>query len=158
MLRSDRPTSLPDGVSPAAVTACLRLLRSRDLLPSEMRAKLLERGFAEGETDPALAWVCHVLGIRQDRLAESLADQHRRHGWGPEAVRAKLLAKGVDPDLADELAASTEEDSRTAVERWLEKRPALASDPGKLARFLASKGFEEDVIRWALEAYAGVED
>jgi len=111
------------GSDPFAVA--LRLLTGRDLSRYELRQRLLQRGFDEGQTDEALQR-CGDFGYLDDRryainLARQLATSGRAVG---QRARLELQRRGLDEALIAEAltAAEQQADQETLLRELLQRR------------------------------------
>ena len=140
----------------ALATSTLRYARvgvrsTRDVLT------YLERRGASPNTAARILADCQALGLLDDRAAARLwADQWARRGYASAAIRLKLQAKGFDARVSDEAAArvgpASDDEARarfvvTSVLRRQSSRPGRAQ---RLARVLASRGFDPELIERVL--------
>jgi len=110
--------------------------------------------------DRAAAWVraCQRRGLIDDRAAARLWAGHwARQDYADAAIRTKLLAKGFPTALVDEslaaLQSDTDDDAR--ARRALAgsiRRAGGRRSPSRLARALASRGFDSELIERLLAA------
>ena len=136
----------------------LRLLAAREHSRVELERKLA----AHAGDDPAeLARVLDELTakgfISEARVAESLI--HRRAGrLGAGRVLQELRGKGLDEELLAQAATRLRAtEFERAHEVWRKKfgTPALdAAGRARQMRFLASRGFDAEVVRRVLRAAA----
>lgn len=130
-----------------ALTQATKLLAGRDKSRAQLRAALLQRGYDDEETDAALQRAAELGYLDDARVAERKAREALDDGWAGEVLVAKLVAGGLDESVAqravDEAIAATGWDALKAARKLAEKRRLEGE---KAARFLASRGFEEDVI------------
>ncbi len=140
--------------------SAVRILTRRPHSRKELIDKLMARDFRY----PAVLAVireCEKHGYLNDRqMVEDYADELAARGHGDFKIKLKLRSKGLSPDLITEKLEALNEDSPPAerAEQALEHRlPALnrEKDPRKRRekayRFLASRGFDGESIRAALE-------
>lgn len=129
-----------------ALTALARYTRTGIRSERDVRAFLCRRGLSEGEAARVIAQ-CRARSVIDDRAGACLwAEQWARRGYAWAVIRERLLAKGfaeaaVAP-LARRLGSAEEELSRA---RALVAQ-ARGQSPGQLARRLAARGFDEEVI------------
>jgi regulatory protein len=130
-----------------ALTQATKLLAGRDKSRAQLRAALLQRGYDDEETDAALQRAAELGYLDDARVAERKAREALDDGWAGEVLVAKLVAVGLEESVAqravDEAIGATGWDALKAA-RKLAERKKLEGE--KAARFLASRGFEEDVI------------
>lgn len=136
------PTPKPD-----ALTQVTRLLASTDKTRAQLEAALSRRGYPQAEIDDALRRAATLGYLDDGRVAQRTARAELLAGWAGEALLARLTGKGLEEALAREAvkAAIAEAGwSALAAARALVSARKLAG--AKAARFLASRGFEEDVV------------
>lgn len=95
-------------------------------------------------------------GLLDDRAAARLWAEHwARQHYADSAIRLKLLAKGFDEPLARNTIArllcdaNDEERARRLLAQHL-RRSSSRSVPSRLARLLASRGFDSELIERVL--------
>ena len=99
---------------------------------------------------------CAALGLVDDPLGARLwAEQWARRGYAASVIRSKLLAKGFVSGAVDEAAQTlaTPHDEVARARRLIRGRMPASTDSRqrfRLARLLASHGFDPDVIEQAL--------
>jgi regulatory protein len=132
-------------VSQDALDQALRALRHRERSAAEVDRHLEARGVAEGERQAALErLVCTGL-VDDRRYAELRASSLAERGAGNALIRHELRRAGVGAELVEH-AVSLLAGERDRVEAVVARRGASA----RTARFLAGKGFSEDVVRAAV--------
>ena len=120
-------------------------VRSRQQLLS-----YLSRGGVPPRTAVRLLAECEALGLVDDAAGARLwAEQWARRGYGWAAIRAKLEARGFGPRAIEQAAArsglAAEDEARARV--FLAGRQRSRSTArDRLARSLAARGFEPDLI------------
>ena len=133
----------------AALNQATRRLRRCDLTVRRLDAELERHGVAAAARADALA-VLGRAGLLDDaRVAEARATALAGRGLGNAAIRWDLQRQGVEPELADR-AIDRLEGERERAERIVRVRGRGV----RTARFLAQKGFAEEVV----EAAAGAAD
>lgn len=137
-------TGQPDGIEIA-----LRALRFRDRSAAELETRLEQHGVAETERERALEALVRIGYLDDERFARMRAQQLVDRASGNALIRNDLERRGLAADvIARALGALVPE--RERAERIVERRGRSA----KTARYLASRGFEEE----ALEALVASED
>jgi SOS response regulatory protein OraA/RecX len=123
------------------------LLAATDKTRAQLAEALLRRGYETAEVEDALQRA-EVLGYLDDRrVARRKAQAELRVGWAGEALVGRLTRAGVEEAVAKIAVqeAITEAGWQALpVARDLVSRRKLSG--AKAARFLASRGFEEDVV------------
>lgn len=130
-----------------ALTVATRALRVRDL-PAHRVAERLERAaVAPAAVEESIAVLVDAGAVDDGRFAANRALTLAERGYGDAAIRHDLAQQGVASELA-EAALSGVEPEHVRAARLVEAR-----GPGaKTARYLASKGFGDDVLEAALGA------
>ena len=129
----------------AALEQALRALRHRDRTATEIDRYLESRGVGEADRRDVLDRLARTALVDDRRFATSRASALADRGAGDERIRHELTFAGVDPDVADAAIGSLESETERA-ERIVARRGASA----KTARYLAAKGFSEDVVHAAI--------
>ena len=141
----------------SAFDAGLRMIVGRDHSVSELRRKLIRRGYLEEEIDAAQQRLMEHGFLGDKRFAERYA-RRRSRSLGPLAISAELAARGVDRDLVDAaiqrlgpdteiLAAHKLADKLAGNTRYASYRELLHSVGAKLLR----RGFSMDIARKACD-------
>jgi len=131
-----------------AYQRALSLLSKRERTRAGLEAALLAKGHPEGEVQEALERVARLGYLDDAKVAQAQARRELARGRSRAEVARRLAAHGVEEGLsaqataamADELAHDDE-----AAARALVKRRRLTGL--KAARLLASRGFDEELIR-----------
>ena len=132
---------------PDALTQLTRLLASTDKTRAQLVQGLTRRGYSEDEIAAALDRA-QALGYLDDtRIAQRKAVEALEDGWAGEALLARLVQSGLEEATArgaikDAIAQTGWKPLDAA--RELARSRKLAGAKG--ARFLASRGYEEDVV------------
>jgi regulatory protein len=139
--------------SSEALKLCLGWLRSGDLTEAELRRKLEAKGRPEEEIAAALTAVKARKWQSDERVVERVKEVGTHRLEGKSKIEAKLAQRGLDPEqLGEALSDLDEESEKSRALALLQLRLKASDSPAKAARILASKGFEEEVIRFALES------
>jgi regulatory protein len=99
----------------------------------------------EGAREEALATLARTGLIDDRRFAESRARALAARGAGDTLIRHDLASAGITRDLVEDAVDELEPETERA-RRIVAQRGASA----KSARYLAGKGFSEDVVRAAV--------
>ena len=116
-------------------------MRSRDRTAAELETRLEQRGVGEAERVQALETLERIGYVDDERLARTRAEQLAERGSGDALIRDDLERRGLAADVI-ELAVG-------ALEPERERAARIAGQRGrnvKTARYLASRGFGEDVL------------
>ncbi len=136
----------PKANSMSSISYAMNLLSRRDHSAKELKTKLARR-YEPAEIAEALEYVTTHRWLKEEgELAEQVAGSlHRKHK-GILFINNYLQKKGLPTvDVDDEL----EFEKALAMLKRLKTRK---SEPAKLARALASRGFTSSIIRKALYA------
>ena len=128
----------------------LKLLAAREHSRRELERKLAPHEAEPGQLKAVLDELQARGFIDERRVLESLL--HRRAArLGTARIRQELQAKGLPPEaVADAVARLRDSELERAREVWRRRFGAAATDAAeraKQARFLASRGFEGEVVR-----------
>ena len=137
----------------ALAAGALRYARSgvrsaRDLLT------YLQRRHASPAAASRILARCRTLGLIDDQAAARLwAGQWARRGYAAAAIRLKLQAKGFEARISDQAVAhaglASDDDetrARLLVTSSLRRHTMGVGRSQRLARVLASRGFEPELI------------
>lgn len=131
---------MPGGGGDAVDTA-LRALRHRDRSAAQIDDHLGARGFSEHDRSEALSTLTRTGLVDDRRFAEGRAAGLADRGAGDALIRHDLRLAGVDDDVIEEVLSALEGEGERA-ERIVARRGVGA----KTVRYLAGKGFSEDVM------------
>jgi regulatory protein len=135
----------------AAVEAALRLLRHRDRSAAHLDDELAARDFGVEARAEALATLRRTGLVDDTRFAQRRAAALADRGAGDAFIRHDLEAAGVERDVVGDALADLDAEQDRA-RRVVDRRGASP----KTARYLAGKGFSNDVVH-AVIARAGDE-
>jgi len=146
-----------------ARAAALRRLALQPRSAMEARRCLLASGFGEAVVDEAIAALESEGALDDAALARRWAARRRRQGdFAPARIEAELIARGIEPTVAQRVATgSAEPDLIGDCARLLLRRRSrfepLAEAPNldRVRAFLARRGFEPEVIEAALARVLG---
>lgn len=148
-----------EAADPGATYAyAVRLLARRDHSVSELRRKLLERGYLQHVVEGVLARLEASKSLNDQRYTENVVAYRARRGQGPARIRNELRRSGVDQE-AIEAAVKTDVDAPNFVALAREARrrkfgaelPKDWKERSRQARFLQYRGFSTDHIRAVLQ-------
>ncbi len=131
----------------ATVTAlqhAVKLLAGRDKSELKLRMALEKKQYAAGEIDQAMSKLKALKYLDEGRFAQGKIKEALASGKTPAGIRQKLEAEGVASRFIDQALAAHPFDPLAAARAVLAKKKATGV---KAARFLASRGFDEEVIR-----------
>lgn len=133
-----------------AFESAIRALRHRDRTSAQLDRHLAERGFTEVERASALATLARTGVLDDIRYAANRAATLAGRGAGDAFIRHDLERAGLGSSAIDD-ALGLVEPERVRAARIVERRGASA----KTARYLAGKGFSDEVVRGAVAHVAG---
>lgn len=145
--------------------AALTILGRRAHSRSDLRRKLLQKGFPPAVVELCLERLAAVELVDDRAYAYNLALRRAEAGrYGSSRVRRELLARGVDPETADEalarvFSAAAAEDSLARALRELTRGRGVPSDRNgraRLIRQMTRRGFSLSRVIAVLEQ-SGVE-
>ena len=146
-------SSKPSHEAPRALQLARRYLRFGTRSSAELRAHLRQHGVPDAVQDSALA-ECARLGWIDDRACAALwADTFVERGFAWGRIREHLLAKGLDGELIARVlqpfAAQATDEHRASAwihDRLRGRRLADPREQGRVARLLAARGFDHELI------------
>ncbi|MDX6369946.1 MAG: RecX family [Gaiellaceae bacterium] len=133
-----------------ALAVAGRALRARDLSRSELAARLERAAVTPAAAEESVAALASAGLVDDGRLAGNRAEGLAARGYGDAAVRHDLERRGLAPELVATAMAALEPELERA-RRIIERRGVGA----RTARYLAARGFAEDVLGEAVEADFG---
>ena len=122
--------------------AALRLLRHRDRSVAQVDRALAARGVEENARAEALMTLTRTGVVDDSRFAEGRAASLAARAAGNALIARDLTAAGIASEDADEAIAALDSEHDRARE-VVRRRGASP----KTARYLAGKGFSEEVVR-----------
>ena len=135
--------------------ACDYLAR-REHSRRELERKLSQGCDDSGLVDELLTKLAEQ-GLQSDaRFAENFVHHRYHKGQGPAKIRQELSQRGVTPDIIELCLRNDSFDwyqncSDVRRKRFGEELPNVLKDKAKQSRFLYSRGFDSEMIQYALE-------
>ena len=129
----------------AALEVALRALRHRDRTAADIDRLLESKGVGEDERREVLETLVRTALVDDVRYAESRAFALAERGAGNDLVRDDLERSGIDPRFVSDAIGALDDECERA--RGIVDRRGASP---KTARYLASKGFSDDVVRSAV--------
>ena len=127
-----------------ALDSALRVVARRDVSSQRLRERLERRHVPPAERDEALGVLERAGFVDDERYARRRAASLAERGHGDAAIRWRLEAEGVPPDLVDDAVCRLEPEAARA------RRVVEARGTGlRTARELARRGFGEDAVEAA---------
>jgi regulatory protein len=128
-----------------ALTAATRALRTRQLSEKRLDERLRRAGFVERERTETLGILRRAGYLDDGRYALSRAEVLAERGGGDALIRHDLRQQGIDDEACERALAALEPEAIRAA------RIAASRGGGHAAaRYLARRGFSEEVIESAL--------
>jgi SOS response regulatory protein OraA/RecX len=131
-----------------ALSKAARLLARRDLSERGLRVELERRHVAPAARRETISRLLEAGAIDDDRLAARRAEALAARGAGDLLIRADLESRGLEGGLIDRSIGRLEREEKRAREIVAARGGGPAT-----ARYLARKGFCEDVVEAALDDY-----
>jgi len=132
----------------------LRILARREHSRLELQHRLSAYGADDAEVQSVLDEFEQKGWLSERRLVDAIV-QTRRRRFGTAKVLRELKDKGVSEEGLTQARATLREDElETARSVWSKKfgkRPASLAERAKQTRFLAGRGFSQEVIRKVLD-------
>jgi regulatory protein len=144
----------------------VKMLHAKGRTAVQLEVKLVEKGVTKAIAQSAIEELRKEGLIRDDLVAEQLAEDELSRGTATSLVRRKLQEAGVSDETATatlKRATGGKSESTRAklvAEQAVKKLPAKLTKGVKWKRVLATlerKGFEEDVARLATKKVLGPE-
>lgn len=131
---------------------CIKWLRSGDLTEAELRIRLQGRKRPEEEIESALEAVKSRRWQSDERVKERVVETSTHRLEGRRRIESRLAQRGLAEEQVSEAVSNLDEESEKEKALLLLRQKLKPSDgPAKATRMLASKGFEEEIIKSALE-------
>lgn len=132
----------------------LNLLARREHSPAELQRKLVSRGFDADAIQGVLGQLETENLLSTERYVEARVRQSLSRGDGPRKIQARLQDAGVTAPSTSELRDDYGEQidwpaqARDVCERRFgSEPPATSKEWMRRARFLAARGFPEEIVR-----------
>ncbi len=136
----------------SALLQAMRWLERREYFPEELRAKLLRADWPEPDVEDALAYLQGKGLLSEERAMDAaLLRRSGKRAVGRVRMIEELEAKGADTSRLAELYGDDQDERQRAVQLLSMKFPN-GTTIVKASRFLASRGFEEEVIVSVVES------
>ena len=135
--------------SPSCWDRALKLLARQESSCRRLRHKLSQRGYEKDEIDTTISRLLEYGYLDDRRYGLRWVEERLRRGpVGQRRMRADLENRGLDGDLAAEIASDQMPDddleaAREALESWKRRR---GGNPRALARYLDRLGFSSRSI------------
>lgn len=151
-----QPLSPNDPEFEKALLKALRMVHASDKLSAEVKQALIRSGVNEETSGRVLALLSERRVLDdQKTILKAVERALGRRGLGKEKIRASLIARGAPEEMVEACLAQHNESDE--LERMLEllRSRADKNTRAKAGRFLASRGFGEESVEDALNAFFG---
>ncbi len=126
-----------------ALAMALKMLRARDRLSTEIRARCLYEGISESQTNQVLEFLQKKRLTNDSEVATNLVTKwSEEKGWGPIRLQSELVKKGLDENLAEQVAGAV--DLHTGLKKAMSKLTKKSAD--EIKRSLYRFGYSEEFI------------
>ena len=148
----------PENLTPEALWHCaLGLLSRRDHSRLELAQKLRLRQFDQQLIELALDKLIDQQWLCDARFARIQVRQHVFKKHGPLRINMELKRKGVAEEIIEQALSEDETDwfelaKHCYDSRFRHREIEDIKDKAKRVRYLHSRGFNSDQVRYALEA------
>jgi regulatory protein len=135
---------------PTPFQSLVRLLSARERTAADLRARLARKGFPPLAIEASLERAVALGYVDDRRTALAKASKLFARGLPQAAIRDRLREAGVGAVTLDEVMSEAPSEidlARTAMTRRFRSRLPPAE---RVARYLAGKGFEPDLVEEAL--------
>lgn len=129
----------------------------------ELQRKLCAKGYPTDGVDAVIADLAGEGLLSDRRFIEAYVQGRIRRGWGPLRIKAELGERGIDGELVDGYIDVNDGQWRdlvraTRLRRFGDHPPEGFQDRARQMRFLQSRGFTADQIKYALAFFRDEDD
>ncbi|MGE0824111.1 MAG: regulatory protein RecX [Candidatus Binatia bacterium] len=132
-----------------------RLLARRAYSEQALAEKMLAKGFSEGTVQRTVNRLQEQGYLHDTRVATDLVEQYRTRGFGPEAIKSKLLQKGVSLETIEQVLSDTDAEEIEDARQLLASR--FSADAlkdfrayARAYRLLIRRGYSQNVVETLL--------
>ena len=132
------------------------LLARRAHSEKELTEKLLAKGFTAEAVTRTVARLKAQGYLDDTRLAADQAERLRERGFGLEGIKAKLVQKGLSPDIAEQALQVSEKDAelksarRLLASRFSADALKQSQSYARAFRLLSRRGYSQEIIETLL--------
>jgi SOS response regulatory protein OraA/RecX len=135
----------------AALLSALKMLKRQDLTIQEVKTRL-ECNFDPSLVEQTILFLTNNRLLDDLRYARNAVERNEgKRAIGDQALRDKLESRGVPPEVIQELMSEVNQDELDRALILVEAKFSGSGSPGRVARFLSSRGFSDDTIESILE-------
>ncbi len=120
---------------------------------SEIRKKMLDKQISPDVVESTIQTLLDKKFLNDERFVHNYINSQKRQGrFGRFRIVQKMKMLGLSKELIDNSKSEMDRDSEgerahELAEKWLVKNSAKDKQYERLGRFLASRGFEIDMIK-----------
>lgn len=134
----------------------LAALSRREHSCLELTQKLKKAGFSSEEIDPLLEDLIKRNWLSEERFIEAFVRSRFNQNYGPMRIRYDLQQRGISGEMIFNALLAYQDNWATSarelrIRRFGEILPSTPQMRAKQMRFLSSRGFLPDHIRYALK-------
>ncbi|KDM92606.1 recombination regulator RecX [Photobacterium galatheae] len=139
----------------SAKEAAVGYLSRRDHAERELQRKLKQRGYSDPEVSEAIAYCQDYNWLDDARYAAMAIRSGLAKGWGKLRIQQEMKMKGVHElcirQALDEADVDWYEQAKSVAQRKFGDAPMeTPKEKARRLRFMQSRGFDFDQIRYAL--------
>lgn len=141
-----------------ALACAMELLSRRSHGRAELQQKLAQRGYDRQVAEDVSHQLARQGYVDDECHAQMLYDHLRQKGWGAMRIRQEMRAKGLDPQVIDQVLEQREDPDEEVIRGLIEKKLRFGSsaDPKlkrRLEGMLQRYGYRFDQFRHILDEY-----
>ncbi len=135
----------------AALLSALKMLKRQDLTIQEVKTRL-ECKFESSQVHQTILFLTENRLLDDLRYARNAIERNEgRQAIGDQALKDKLESRGVPVEVIQDLMTEVDQDELNRALILIESKFSGSNSPGRISRFLFSRGFSEDTIETILE-------
>ena len=135
----------------ASLLSALRMLKRQDLTIQDVTSRL-ECSFENDVVAETVEFLTTNRLLDDLRFARHAIERNDgKRAIGDQALRDKLESRGVPVEVIDELMVEVDQDELSRARVLVDAKFSGSQSPGRVARFLSSRGFSDDTIESILE-------
>ena len=135
----------------SALLSALRILKRQDLTILEVRARL-DCNFDLSTVEETVKFLTNHRLLDDLRYARNAIERNDgKRAIGDQALRDKLESRGVPSEVIDALMSEVDQDELSRALVLVDAKFSGTGSPGRVARFLSSRGFSDETIESILE-------
>ncbi len=135
----------------APLLSALRMLKRQDLTVLELTSRL-ECNFEPDLVADTVEFLTTNRLLDDLRYARNAIERNEgRRAVGDQALRDKLESRGVPDQVISELMSEVDHDELARAQVLVSAKFSGSQSPGRIARFLASRGFSDETVESILQ-------